>query len=249
MNPDLTNIKNKLVKLINLSENSAASQGEIDNALNAAAQIMARHNLTREDIDLTNQDPAKNVRMSRAMVQCLNRNSTTWEAMLARFCTEFVSSIGYYKSQGYHGLNKANKICCYFFYGSKDEVEIAVELFRELQSAISIMAVTRYDNFYSKQGGAYCEGFVSGLEQSNHLEKLKLRGDSQTNALMIRSNETSLLIIDKAKDWLADCHRVKLKTGQGTRGASDRTGDARTQGKLDGSNYSVTKKTISKKLN
>lgn len=249
MNNDLTNIKNKLIKLINLSENSAASQGEIDNALNAAAQIMARHNLTREDIDLTSNEPTKNVRMSRGMVQCLNRNSTTWEAMLARFCTEFVSSISYYKSQGYYGLNKSNKICCYFFYGSQNEVEIAVELFKELQSAISIMAVTRFDNFYSKQGGAYCEGFVSGLEQSNHLEKLKLRGDSQTNALMIRSNETSLLIIDKAKDWLSDTHKIKLRTGQGTRGSSDRTGEARSLGRKDGSNYSVTKKAIHKKLN
>ncbi len=109
------------------------------------------------------------------------------------------------------------------------------------------MAVTRYDNFYSKKGGSYCEGFVDGLEQANHSEKLKLRGDSATNALMIRSNETSLIIVKEAKNWLSKTHGIKLMTGQGTRGASGGT-DARNQGKRDGSNYTLGERNVTKKL-
>ena len=249
MNPELNNIKNKLVKLINLSENGAASQGEIDNALNMAAQIMAKHNLTREDIDLTSATPAKNVIMSRSFVSCLNSNSATWEAMLARFCVEFVGNISYYKSKGNYGINKNKKCTLYFFYGSLDEVDIAVDLFKELQSSISIMAVTRYDSFYNRKGGAYCEGFVNGLEINLHSEKLKLKGDSQTNALIMRSDKTGLIIVNEAKQWLANVHKIKLVSGQGTSGANDRSGNARQQGKLDGSNYTVTKSSPIRKLN
>lgn len=248
MNSDLQNVKDKLVKLINLSENNAASQGEIDNALNMAAQIMARHNLTREDIDLNSATPTKNVRMSRGYVSCMNSNSTTWEACLARFCVEFIGNINYYKTYGTYGLNKENKITVYFFYGSEDEVEIACELFKELQEAISYMAIVRFNNFYSKKGGAYSEGFVSGLEQSYHTEKLKLRGDSMTNALIVKSDNTSLIIKEASKNWLASVHNIRLRTGQGTRGASGGS-DARQLGKRDGSNYSIGKRSNTRKIN
>lgn len=248
MNKELQKVKDKLVKLINLSENGAASQGEIDNALNMAAQIMAKHNLTREDIDFTSASPAGNVRMSRAYVSCLNANSSTWEGMLARFCVQFVGNISYYKTHGTYGLNKSKKICVYFFYGSLDEVEIATELFKELQNVISIMATVRYENFYSGKGGAYCEGFVSGLESNLHSEKLKLKGDSITHALIIKSDHTSAMIVSQAKNWLADTHKIKLRTGQGTRGANDSSGNARAQGKRDGSNYNVTKSNPIRKI-
>jgi hypothetical protein len=248
MKSDLQSVKDKLVKLINLSENNAASQGEIDNALSMAAQIMARHNLTREDIDFTSSEPAKNVKMSRSHVSCLNANSSTWEGMLARFCVEFVGNINYYQTHGTYGLNKEKRISVYFFYGSEDEVEIACELFKELQEAISYMAIVRFNNFYSKKGGAYSEGFVSGLEQSYHTEKLKLRGDSMTNTLIIKSDNTSIMIKASATNWLASVHKIKLHTGQGTRGASGGT-DARQLGKRDGSNYSIGKRSNTRKIN
>jgi len=247
MKTDLQSVKDKLVKLINLSENNAASQGEIDNALNMAAQIMARHNLTREDIDLNSSQPTKNIRMSRGYVSCLNANSSTWEAMLARFCVEFVGNINYYKTNGSYGLNKDKKITVYFFYGSEDEVELACELFKELQEAISYMAIVRFSNFYSKKGGAYSEGFVSGLESSYHNEKLKLRGDSMTNSLIVKSDNTSIMIKASATNWLASVHKIKLSTGQGTRGASGGT-DVRALGKKDGSNYSIGKKSNTRKI-
>lgn len=248
MNEELLKVKDKLVKLINLAENGAASQGEIDNALNMAAQIMAKHNLTREDIDFSKLSPAENVRMSRAYASCLNSNSTTWECLLAEFCISFVGNISYYKNTGAYGLNKDKKTTLYFFYGSSDEVEIGIDLFKELQSAISIMAVTRYDNFYSKKGGAYCEGFVSGLRMQLHAEKLKLKGDNITHDLILKSDATGLLIVDQAKTWLANVHKVKLRTGQAMGGAKDKTGTARAQGRIDGSNYNVTKTTPNKKL-
>lgn len=247
MKTEIEAIKNKLAKLINLSENGAATQGEIDNALNAAMQIMARHNLTRDDIDLTSSSPAKNVRMSRSKVFCLNANSSTWEGMLARFCAEFIGNVSYYKSTGHYSISKDVKSTCYFFYGSEDEVEITVDLFNELQSSISIMAIARYDSFYSKKGGTYSEGFVSGLEESNHSQKLLLKSDSQTNALIIKSNQTSLIIINEAKDWLYLTHKIKLRQGQGTSGASGGS-DARALGKRDGSNYSVGKRSTLKKI-
>jgi hypothetical protein len=247
MKTELQDIKTKLVKLINLSENGAASQGEIDNALNMAARIMAKHNLTRDDIDLTSSQPTKNVRMSRAYVSCLNSNSTTWEGNLASFCVEFIGNIDYYKTNGFYSLDKSKKITVYFFYGSLDEVEIAIELFTELQEAIYMMAMIRFQNFYSKKGGSYCEGFIEGLEQSYHTEKLKLRGDEMTNALMIKSNNTSLMIKESAKDWLYLTHKIKLRMGQGTSGASGGT-DARTIGKKDGSNYSIGKRSNTKKI-
>lgn len=249
MKTDLNKVKEKLVKLLNLSENGAASEGEINNALNAAAQIMAKHNLTRDDIDLDSLEPVKRVVMSRTMVTCLNSNSTTWEGMLARFCADFASNVGYYKSTGNYGINKNKKVTCYFFYGSQDETEIALDLFKELQNAISIMAVTRYESFYSLQGGAYCEGFVSALDDKYRKQKLLLKCDNQTSALIVKSDKTSALIISEAKNWLASVHKVTLRTGQGTRGASDSTGEARQLGKRDGSNYNVGNRTTTKKLN
>lgn len=246
MKNDIDKITSKLAKLIRLSEDNNASDGEIENALNMAQQIMAKHNLTRDDIDTENDDFSK-IRMNRAFVTCLNNNASTWESLLARFCSDFVKNCGYYKNSGFYGINKTSKRTVFFFYGSENEVEVAIDLFNELQQAISTMAVTRYNTFYRGDGGAYAEGFVNGLREANERARIELEEDEQTSALILMSDKTSLAIVNEAKNWLSKEHNVRLYRGPGTRGASG-SGNARSLGRKDGKNYNIGNRKATKKI-
>ena len=82
---EINRIKDKLAKLLRLGENSAASDGEIDNALTLAAAMMAKHNLTRDDIDMTEADPIAKVAYGRHFAFSRGAHLATWETILINF--------------------------------------------------------------------------------------------------------------------------------------------------------------------
>lgn len=247
MNTDLNKIKDKLAKLIRLSEDSAATDGEISNAINAAQQLMARHNLTREDIDYTDKaDPCRNVEMSRFRAWFHGKNRTAWELSLCVFVVDFHGTIKYYSTNA-RDLSGESRAAL-MFYGPADDAEGAAELFAELDTAIATMAIIRFGGFARKDGAVYAEGFVEGLREKLAAEKLAIRqANAETSALMVVSDSRALALRNKAETWLAVSCGIKLQQGSGLSGGSG-SQNARAQGRADGRNYGVARKTPLKKL-
>jgi len=245
-------IREKLAKMLTLAGDNTASQGEIDNALAMATQMMVKYNLTRDDIDMSQDDPIKNIKYSSNTAFTLSGKVYVWELSLAHFISDFMGTVNHYINSGRYnkrpnGLQEfdsnGNPVATRMitFYGAEDDCEIAVSLYHELQKAIQMAAVVRYGKWAKGDGGVYCEGFVQGLVDSNVNEIQKLKDcDAQTNALILVSEQTQLAIRSGATSWLAKSKGIKLRKTQGSSGASG-SGNARREGRNDGSNYGVEK--------
>jgi len=247
---NIDRIKDKLAKLLRLGENSAATDGEIDNALRMAAELMAKHQLTRDDIDTNAADPIAKVTVGRHYAFTKGGNLTTWENLIQHFVCEFIESVACYnagKMQAHRngiaieGGRTANALV---FYGSDDDARAAVALFEELRDAISTMAIIRWGSWARSDGAAYAYGFAQGIRDANKKAKRELLEiDSTTCALIIKSNETSQAIVAKGKTWLAATHGVQLKTKtrRSSSFSSSNASSAMSEGRRDGSNYNVNR--------
>lgn len=253
---DITRIKDKLAKLLRLGEDTAASQGEIDNALTLASQMMAKYQLTRDDIDLSAADPTAKVALGMNVAFCKGANTATWELILSQFVCAFIGSVSAYDS-GKKPVRRKG-IADFFgategevryaatrtFYGSDEDARVAAELFEELSQAIATMALIRWGGWARGDGAIYAYGFAKALREANDKARAALHnGDATTSALMLRSEANSLAIVEHGKQWLAKTHNVKLRSGS-KRTVKVRTSSAMKaygEGQRDGSNYNVSR--------
>lgn len=244
---EIDKIKQKLIKLIRLSEDDTVKDGEISNALAKAQQLMARHNLTRDDIDDAEPDPFAKVQFDRTRAFFYGIKRTAWECFLCDFVCSFVGTVKSYTmtAKDLSGKRRAAVV----YYGPSDDAESAADLFSELSTAISMMAITRYGGFSKKSGAVYAEGFVDGLAIKLEAEKKLLResSDHQTAALMVVSDERALALRERSELWLSKECGVELSRGSGLGGGSG-CRDAYMSGQRDGRNYSVTQKAPVRKL-
>jgi hypothetical protein len=249
---DIEKVKDKLKKLMALSSNGSAADGEIQNAIDAATRLMAQHNLTRDDIDWNDEPEKRTQRVQMGRHTCLSNgvNLTTWEAYLGHFVKEFTGFCSYYR-EGAQILKKdgiilrdkngeprkASKIT---FYGSDESARAAVELFEELRDVIASMAIARFNSWARGDGAAYSEGFAMGL--ISQLDKSRQRleaGDEQTRGLVLRDKQNQVAVVNRAKNWLHKEHNIKLSTSS-RRSGSNGSAEARSMGRRDGSNYSTS---------
>jgi len=241
------NIKEKVAKLLRLAGDDSAAEGEVKNAMAAANQLLAKYQLTREDIDMDDESPLKNIVYGKRTVTTLQWHIRGWENMLSRFICEFIGSVDCYQNgsvpfrkagiQQFDDNGKPQTLQSYVFFGSDDDVQYASELWFELQEAISSMGVLRWGSFWRGDGAAYCEGFVGGL-RSAHIESIvALEDDENSSKYMLKVQDTQLAIKDGATDWLAK-NGIKLRKVKQDRGTTRGSAAAKAEGKSDGSNYS-----------
>lgn len=258
---DISRIKDKLTKLLKLSDpRNNASDGEVQNAMAMAASLMAKHNLTRSDLDLDSANPTTKVEYNRFMVFSDGKKRIKWEIDLCHFVTTFIPSVGFYldangpypaRRFGMASLKKGKpyEAAAAMLYGPEDDCIAAVDLYNELLDAVQAMALIRWGSFKSGDGAEYAEGFIEGLREANRSQEANLKlNDSTTYGLIIKSQENAALIVSGGKDWLAKSHGVKLRRGAAVRGTGTNNG-ARGEGKRDGSNYSVNKPSGNLKIN
>lgn len=254
----IDNIKAKVGKMLLLAGDQSASQGEIDNALTMATSMMAKYNLTREDIDNSKENPIEAVQYGKRTAFSLCKKTFYWESQLVMFIARFIGTVDVYRSNEFvlnrkRGMavidEKGNPVMSksFVFYGCDDDCEIAVELFDELKIAIQMAAIIRFGSWAKGDGGAYCEGFVSGLRETNTKEVLKLKEDSTTYGLILKSESNQLAILKQAKKWLEKEQNVKLSKGQGSSGASG-SNNSRNEGRADGSSYGLSKPSATRKI-
>lgn len=253
---DIDRIKEKLAKLLKLGEDSAATEGEIANALNIATQMMARHQLTRDDINLEADDPLAKLQFGRHFAFSKASKATLWEKILSPFVKSVIGSVDCYLEAGLpvrrNGIaemqaGEVRTATAFVFYGPDEDAACAAAMFEELRDAISTMALIRWASWQTGSGRAYAYGFVIGLKRAAADAVLKLKScDNATTALILQSEKTSLLIVDASREWLTKKHGVKLSPGRKTtlNFKEDNARKALAEGLADGRNYEVDKPVV-----
>lgn len=237
-------VKDRIRKLLAVAANDASTEGEIANALSCAATLMEKHQLSQEDLD-QGLDPiaaALDAEQGRTFAYIGGR-CHGWEASLANWASKFVGVncyLDHAKSTARkpNGLVMRNRLGKPFtgrrfaFYGPTEEAYIAAELFTEMRLTILSMAYLKFGGAFRGDGGAYCEGFASGLNSKldNHR---KITRSSSSTALIEKRGELMEVRDRVGRNWLAKTHGVKLNRGPARQGASG-SGDAYREGKEDG---------------
>ena len=259
----MADVKDQIKKILNIANDDAASEAEVENALAIAARLMAKHHLSEDDLADDPLEQAADIQSAdRAKAECYTANSrlAQWEVSLASTVAKIVGGIGYYKAhakprttasgltvrdQRGHAVSGSPVV----FYGIAEDVATAGRLWHELRQAIIALARLRYGSVFRGDGAAYAEGFVSGLENQRIRRAEEERTDAQrligngggTGALILVERRADLIRQkgQLATTWLASAAGggIKLRTTSG--GGSRGSGDARGQGRSDGGAYSV----------
>lgn len=244
-------IASKVRKLLAISEDDAASNAEIQNAMNHAQRLMDSHHLTEEDLAHEPDDDYRKVDeaefdQARAFV---GGRAFYWEKILATFVSHFVGVPVYYDSEkrpirkrsGFTPNGKAKYGRSFVFYGVADDAAIAAETYDELRTLIATMAIGKWSTVYKGDGAAYAEGFVSGL-LSQLQEAKRIEQSSGGNALIlaVRRNDIIKYKTDKAKEWLESEKGVVV--GASRKGGGTKSGArlAFREGQSDGASTDVS---------
>jgi hypothetical protein len=250
-------VKQKIMGLLNISKDDAASESEIETALRLANKLMDRHHLSEEDLD-DSEDAA----LDRALAadkdlghSIVGMKMFMWEKFLGAFITDLTgvpryltkivrdkktpSGIIYRNEKGKPVRGKS-----VVFYGIAEDVEIAVKLYDELRLVIISLARLRYSSVFQGEGGVYAEGFVSGLAdnlKSDKNEQKKIAAESSSSRAMVLIERRNDLVRRKcniANNWLKKEKGVYLRTST-SRGGSSGSSGARSAGRSDGKSYNV----------
>ena len=253
-----SDIIRKIKKALAIAQDNAASDGEIQAAMNAVQKMMDRHHLTEDDLTHEPVDDyaavdAANFNQIRAWI---GRKVFYWESYLAQFVSKFVGvplyvdnnlQIARQYGSGFMLLDsdgEPQKVKSFVFYGVAEDALIAKELYDELRLIIRTLAYGKYGTAYQGDGGRYAEGFVSGLfsqlEEQTKIRRIEAAGNSTAMVLIARQTDLVQYKERKAKDWLKAEANIKLRKGGRTSGASGSYG-AFSDGRTDGSNAEVSK--------
>lgn len=210
----LNNIKDKIAKLLSTAANEGSTQGEKNNAMMAAQIMMAKHDLESDDCVHAEKQ------FDDLAASFTGKRPARWELHLSGFI-KVVYGVPVYRA--------GNTI---HFYGRREKIEMAVEMFAELRSTIVSLAKKKYNSWAKKEGAVYAEGFVAGL-MASYRETLQIRKSTEEgNALVVQAAAIVRKDAFEAQNWLAkDGIRLK-KTSQ----SSGPTGsqEAYSQGITDG---------------
>lgn len=252
---DIRRIKDRLAKLLRLGEDSAASEGEVENALRIATELMAKHNLNRADIDTSQMDATQRIIIDKNIAFSKGRDITAWEKMLVNFIKAFIGTVEVYittrvplRRNGIAMLDESGDIrtgCIITFYGPVDDAEIAVEMFTEIRDDISRMSIIRWGGWARGDGASYAIGFAKGM-QDQHQKATQNLLHSSNNSLILLSQKNTLAIRSKAQEWLSTQGvRITKKKSRITTRINQNAYDS---GKQDGSRYNPSRPTATRKI-
>ena len=249
-------VLDKIRKALNIAKDDAASEGEIQAAMNAAHKLMDLHHLTEEDLKHEPADDYAKVRSAE-----MNRFRSwvggrvfAWEENLAYYVSKYVG-VPYYldntkaTARDENGLLKRDwwfkepwKGKSFVFYGVAEDAKMARDIYDELRVTICTLAYGKFNNIYVKEGGKYSEGFVYGLRDNlakqTELKRLEAKSSSTALVLIARRNDLIKFKTDLASTWLKDKIGIKLTQGAGNYGASG-SNSAFNEGFKDGKKTDV----------
>lgn len=250
---DNQRIIDRVKKLLAMTGEHGATDGEVQVAMNKAHSLMAEYHLSVEDLGHEPADDYEKIKNAEKghSKSFAGTSLFGWEQYLAMFVSKFVGVPVYKTSE--QEIARKNGIAilkngkpylakCFVFYGLAEDAAIASSLYDELRSLISTMAFAKWGTVYKGDGGVYAEGFVSGLntklEESIKLEK-KEATTSTAMVLISRRDDLIKYKVDIAKTYLQNSLGIKkLSKSYGTSGAKG-SKSARQEGYIDGKNTDV----------
>jgi hypothetical protein len=248
---DIETIKARIRKLMAVTGDSAATDGEIDNAMRLAAKLLDAHHLAADDVG-GEPDPAEQ-EMGRVAAVSQSRRFSTWESVLgSAICSlfgcvqHFISNeVAPVRVNGIVQMNgddirKGRRV---YFYGPVMESKEAAELFQEWSRSIATMGVARWGGCFRGDGAMYCYGFAVALrnkayqinkerEQVAAKPLPQLAGGTDCTALTLSGRYS--LLKDMGSKWLKEKERINLHTGSGRSGYSAGSSEAYGEGKKHG---------------
>lgn len=227
-------IVDRVRKLLNLAEDGGATNGEIENAMKMASDLIAKYQIEKTELEASEEEVTEET-YGKTFVDLKTRRSP-WMGFLAMAVASAVGSVGVY--QGSQMIKKGvfgreEKANGYTFYGPDADVALAREVFEEWLAVIATIATGRYGSPFFGDGRAYSIGFASELSKlARDLYKPSTYSGSTdivpvANALAVKRT--------KADAWLSkNGPRLsrsggKVSLGSGSRGAYQ-------QGQSDGRN-------------
>jgi hypothetical protein len=261
---DRERAKQIIRNLLNVAEDDAAAEGEINNALAFARQLMLRHQIDEGDVAKPKDEPQRSVHERAADCQyakeradILSSKKVYWQFMLAKQLCRLIGTIRHYhdpsvrtvKVDGRVQFNKngsARRAIGVVFYGPAEDVQDAVSLFQEWTEVIMAMARLRYTGVTRGAGRDYCEGFCRGIEAKlddmldaedrklNHTNGCKDLILADARALMVAKRE-------QAKHYLSNECGIRLRTGAARSNYRSWDGNAFQNGKSDGKRANISR--------
>lgn len=258
MTVDMASIKEKIKKLLNVSEENNSAANEIAMAVRHAKKLMDAHNLTEDDLGSKEEkvQDIKSAKMAQQRVDIGGRFSE-WELSLAWATCKIVGGVQFYLDRKKTYVRDDNDFIVtdakgnpkravgYQFYGVAEDVMLAKQLFDELRVTILAMAKLRWGGAYRGDGRQYCEGFIRGINEA-YREANQKEKDLAESSKRIGCG-TALAVIDGRKEivqakrnhgsfWLRHHAGIRLRSGGSGSGSgyTDYSGQAYRNGVSDG---------------
>lgn len=251
-------IKDRVRKLLNLANDPAAFDREIENAMRFARRLMLQHNITEQELG-TPRDPhevAAETEYAQADAFSFGSNISNWECFLMSAISKLVGTVGAYKTSEtrtkkttagtivFDAKGQPQEGKRVVFYGPAEDARDASELFAEWVNVIAAMARLRYGGCFRGDGRSYAEGFAQALLLSvQNIQKKEVKeiaAESTGRALVIR-NAFCLIEAKKARgaEWLRQELGIKLRKTSGN--VNRNNPDAFGAGMNDGKKSSFTR--------
>jgi hypothetical protein len=237
---DLERVKTRVSCLLQVARDDAATEGEIENAIRAARNLMLAYHL--EEADLESTGDAQSSQMGRATSRTNFGKAALWEKDLAYFVVDLIGGVCWYYSRNNVETRRLvngrlRQFGAVVFYGIEEEAQLAKETYEELATTIFTMAMAKYGSAYRGDGGIYAEGFVQGL--SRQLRNADRQAESSGRDLVARSTAIVLAKKNRAEHWLRYECNIHLTRGTRSYGASG-SDHAWDDGESDGRNCDVS---------
>jgi hypothetical protein len=237
-------IKNRIRKLLAVAGDSGATEGEINNAVRFAQQMMDAHHLTEADLATSPEEQWEGVENARCdqAFSIVGGRLHRWEGDLAMFVQKFVGGIKCYVTTSPRPIGGKFKRAV-GFAGLAEDAVMAKELYDEMRMTIIAMAKLSYKSVFMGDGGMYCEGFVAGLQMRFTEERRKANLEAQSSSremvLIDRRNDLIKRKLSRTNQFLAS-QGMRLRSGSRRSGANG-SHSAYSQGVADGKSQSVTR--------
>lgn len=250
MTIDRESIKAKIRKLLNLSKDNAATEGEIDNAMRMAAELMDRHQLQEAEIEASMDPVARqdHVRMGMSDASMVGKNFTSWEFALSGAIENLVGSVKrhYTRVRRKNSFGADIEVKVMRFYGPEEDAQLAADLMETWSQVIATMATGAYGGCFRGDGAQYAMGFAVRLcERAKEAAKSREKMiTASTQALVLVGTGSLAMVLrqrqELAAKWLLEEQKIKLGSARNTRGYSGGTDAAYNHGKRDGDKVDFT---------
>jgi len=177
-------ILERIRKLMRLAQDDGASEGEVENALRMARDLMDKAGIAEDQVVLED-DAAETVEV----IQQDARSAgviTPWQQNLA-WVSCYICDVRFVirtVPEWRDGRRKTRKSIV--FIGLPRDVAIACELYEELLVTIRTMARWRYGNGFGTMHRSYAEGFVSALiDKARRMQDASKQQASQAGAIIL----------------------------------------------------------------